>query len=132
MVNPPGLLPDNWIVFTGSGGIAIFASSLGAMAIIKENEPGYLDELLFFGLFLFILVVVFWAIYKLLRRLGWIGPAPMDIQQVTNDVDDIQDRLDRIESLDDRVSELEREVREKKLNDVDTVILGHENDVSIQ
>lgn len=131
MVNPPSLLSDNWFVFAGSGGIVIFVAALGAMAVNSGDDLPYVVELMYVGLGLFIVATSIWGIYRLLRRFGVLGPAPQDLQQVQEDLNGLQNRVDDITGLNDRVSELEREIRERQLNEADNVFMGDENDVTI-
>lgn len=132
MVNSPSLLSDNWFVFTGSGGIAIFAISISAIAIIGGDEPSYLIWLMYVGLVLFFASSAIWGLYRLLRRFGKIEPTQRDLQQVQSDLDRIQEQLDSIDNLEKRVSELERELKEKDLNEAGDVYIGEESEVTIQ
>lgn len=131
MVNPPSLLSDNWFVFAGSGGIVIVVASLGAMAVNSGENPPIMIELMYVGLGLFLVATAIWGAYRLMRRFGVLSPAPKDIQRIHDDLSGLRDRVDDIARLDDRVSELEREFRERELNQADNVFIGDENDVTI-
>jgi hypothetical protein len=132
MANSPSLLSDNWFVFTGSGGIAIFVVSISAVALINGDEPSYLIWLMYVGLALFFASIIIWGLYRLLRRFGKIEPTPRDLQQVQSDLEGLQEQLDSVDNLDERVSELERELKEKDLNEAGDVYIVEESEIKIQ
>lgn len=128
MKNLPKLIADHLPAFVGSSGLILMVAALGAKAISLNNPVQLADYSFYIGTFLLFTGIVGWFVYAVLRRFGVVGPAPADLEQLSDNIDDVDSNVGDLES---RLDDVEHQIQKEDLNSTQVQITHESGEITV-
>jgi hypothetical protein len=103
--------------------------ALSAKTFSLSNTFQLADYAFYIGTTLLLIGIIGWFGYSVARRLGWVNPAPQDLEQLGDSIDNIDTTVD---DLNERLDDLEHQMQKQDLNSTKVEITNASGDITVR